>query len=237
MSNGKTPQTEAQALELLNASITRETVRGAVENFLGASKEAAKQDAGRAPFDELAYARLVAADPSTSDSEEFDITTIRALVTEIDRLSATYGREHYVDSGDLDTTDIWRARATRACEMLNKRSEQLREMTAERDALKAREELAQTSLRLLTTALKLQNERAEKAEARTLKVEGYVRELRTGLHALRDESQLWLDDGDKYMDRIDTERAKEQAQAAESRRNAAVSDAGPANDVALKVTE
>ena len=222
MPDNKTPQTEAQTLELLNASITRETVRGAVENFLGASKDAAKQDAGRAPFNELAYARRVAADPSTSDNEEFGIDTIRALVAEIDRLSASpvAGQNAITfESGDLDTVEFWTRAANRACEMLTQR-------TAERDALKAREELAQTSLRLLTTALKLQNERAEKAERA-------VRELRDLTGAASRAADIALDRACSAMEDVDEAREE----AAESRRHAAVSDAGPANDVALKVTE
>lgn len=184
MSNGKTPQTEAQTLELLNASITRETVRGAVENFLGASKEAAKQDA---------------------------VAGQNAITFE---------------SGDLDTIDFWVRAANRSCEMLNKRSEQLREMTAERDALKAREELAQTSLRLALSGMKQANERAEFAERA-------VTDLRRAHERIDRELGAAMRLGAAAGAKIDDAREE----AAESRRNAAVSDAGPANDVALKVTE
>lgn len=178
MSNGKTPQTEAQTLELLNASITRETVRGAVENFLGASKEAAKQD---------------------------------ALL---------------LDSSQFDSVEYWTRCATKACEMLTKRSEQLREMTAERDALKAREELAQTSLRLALSGMKQANERAEFAERA-------VTDLRRAHERIDRELGAAMRLGAAAGAKIDDAREE----AAESRRNAAVSDAGPANDVALKVTE
>ena len=280
MSNGKTPQTEAQTLELLNASITRETVRGAVENFLGASKEAAKQDLAfpvRANICRVCGATR--ADGGSLSGEHARECSLRgrSMLTEPLPAVASEPPKFYahdgstsrdmnlagtqdallLDSGEVDSAAFWQRIANRATEMLDTRSAQLRTkeeaLNAALDsitALKAREEMHRPSLTLALEGMKQQSDRADvmevelarammerdEASKRSNIFEQALRLARNDWKQLAKTARMNADVTDDLMGEGLSHALAESRRAIDARHDA-VSDAGPANDVALKVTE